>query len=164
MALTRTTRLPSKLIDPASTADPEALRTGMGSPVSRDSSAEESPSSTTASTGTWSPGLMRIRSPVRSWDTGVSTSCPAESTRRAVVGANSSRALRAFPACALIRASSAWPTLMRVRMLTDSAKKRCAWLWVKNSHTLNKYALDEPSDTKVSMLERPTRACRHAPR
>jgi hypothetical protein len=53
---------------------------------------------------------------------------------------------------------------MRVRMLTDSAKKRCAWLWVKNSHTLHKYALDEPSDTKVSMLERPTRACRHAPR
>ena len=138
VAVTRTTRLPSTLAEPASNAAPEDLHTGMGSPVSRDSSADESPSSTTASTGIWSPGLMRRRSPVRSWATGVSTSCPAESNRRAVVGANSINALRAFPALELIRASSAWPTLMSVRMLTDSAKKRWAWLWVKNSHRLQK--------------------------
>jgi len=138
VAVTRTTRLPSTLDEPASSGAPGTLRTGIASPVSNDSSTEESPSSTTASTGTWSPGRRRRRSPGFRSATGVSDSVSPRSSRCAVAGARAIRARRASPARACMRASSAWPRLMRVRMLTDSAKNRCACGCVVNSQRLQR--------------------------
>ena len=59
----RTTRLPLVLMVAPITLSPGRLVTGNGSPVSMDSSRALSPSSTTPSTGTFSPGRTRNASP-----------------------------------------------------------------------------------------------------
>ena len=57
------TKLPLALIVPPMTRASLSLVTGMDSPVTIDSSSAERPSSTTPSTGTFSPGRTRKRSP-----------------------------------------------------------------------------------------------------
>jgi hypothetical protein len=59
----RTTRPPLPLSVAPMTWSPSPFSTGTGSPVTIDSSTWERPSSTTASTGTFSPGRTRRRSP-----------------------------------------------------------------------------------------------------
>ena len=49
---------------------PVRLLTGSGSPVSMDSSTALLPSTTTPSTGTFSPGRTRSRSPTCTWARG----------------------------------------------------------------------------------------------
>ena len=61
----RITRRRSQLIVPPMTASPGSLFTGIGSPVTIDSSMALRPSTTTPSTGTFSPGRTRQRSPDR---------------------------------------------------------------------------------------------------
>ena len=56
------------------TGSPAALSTGRLSPVSIDSSTVEAPSTTIPSTGTFSPGRTRTRSPTATCSTGTSTS------------------------------------------------------------------------------------------
>ncbi len=68
----RTTRLPVPLSVAPITLSPTVLPTGTGSPVSIDSSIEERPSITVPSTGTFSPGRTRTRSP--GWSAAISTS------------------------------------------------------------------------------------------
>ena len=62
-AVTRTTRVPVRLRVAPMTVSPTALVTGTLSPVSIDSSSVEPPSATTPSTGSFSPGRTRTRSP-----------------------------------------------------------------------------------------------------
>ncbi len=59
----RMTKLPDWLRVPPLTLSPGAFSTGTGSPVSIDSSTVLRPSCTTPSTGIWSPGRTRSRSP-----------------------------------------------------------------------------------------------------
>ena len=77
--LRRTARIssaPSALIAPLRRAAPGALATGSGSPVSADSSTEDSPASTTPSTGISSPGRTSSRSPTCTSATGRSSTSP----------------------------------------------------------------------------------------
>ena len=57
------TSAPDWLIVPPITRSPTVLVTGINSPVTIDSSSAERPSATLPSTGTFSPGRMRRRSP-----------------------------------------------------------------------------------------------------
>ena len=57
------TSAPDWLIVPPITRSPMVLVTGINSPVTIDSSSAERPSVTLPSTGTFSPGRMRRRSP-----------------------------------------------------------------------------------------------------
>ena len=101
---------------------PGALATGMGSPVSMDSSTALSPSSTAPSTGTFSPGRTRRRSPGWTWASGMSASLPSSFRRRAVLGAKPSRARMAAPVSDLALSSMTWPNRVR-EMITAAASK-----------------------------------------
>ena len=73
-AVARMRRLPAPFTVPPVTASPWALATGSGSPVSMLSSMKLSPSSTSPSVGTRSPGRTTITSPDCSASAGTSTS------------------------------------------------------------------------------------------
>src|SRR5262249_37618825 len=66
------------------------LAIGMDSPVTMDSSSVDRPSNTIPSTGTFSPGRTRKRSPTCTASREMSSSLPSSFTRRAVLGARSS--------------------------------------------------------------------------
>ena len=89
----RITRVPLPLIVAPMTRSPGALLHRHGSPVIIDSSTLERPSSTTPSTGTFSPGRTRRRSPTCTCVSGTSSSAPSSRSRRAVFGARPSSAL-----------------------------------------------------------------------
>ena len=103
------------------TSSPARLVTGIGSPVSIDSSTGEKPSSTTPSTGTFSPGRTTTRSPTSTWATGTSDSTPPRTTR-AVLGCRPMSALMAAPVCPLARASSSRPNRISVMMNAAESK------------------------------------------
>ena len=71
---------------PPITLAPVSLVTGMDSPVTIDSSTALRPSSTAPSTGTFSPGRTRRRSPTCTWSSSISSSVPSGLMRRAVFG------------------------------------------------------------------------------
>ena len=135
-AVTRTTRLPSRLSVPPITASPVDLRTGSGSPVSMDSSTPPAPLSTTPSAGTAVPGRTNTRSSVFSSLAGTSVgSCeslwpatPSEmplrfgGSRSAVGGERSSSARIASPALSRAAPSSQWPKLISVNSPAASMK------------------------------------------
>ena len=116
------TKLPDWLSVPAITFAPASLVTGMDSPVTSDSSSEERPSRMTPSTGTFSPGRTRKRSPT--WSASISTSCsaPSASTRRAVFGASCSSALIAPDVASRARSSSTWPSSTSTVMTAAASK------------------------------------------
>ena len=92
----RMTNPPVPFTVPPVTWSPGTFSTGIGSPVTIDSSMALVPSSTTPSTGTFSPGRTRRRSPGCTWSRGTSSSLPSSRRRRAVFGARPSRALMAL--------------------------------------------------------------------
>ena len=105
------TKLPVALTVAPVTLSPGAFSTGTGSPVIIDSSTALLPSSTTPSTGTFSPGRTRSRSP------GMTDSSGDILLRRRrrgrggrVFGARSSRARIALLVCERARNSSTWPS------------------------------------------------------
>ncbi len=118
----RISRLPSPFMVPPVTMSSRSLTTGRDSPVSMLSSTVERPSSTTASTGTASPGRTRRVSPAMMFSSGASYSSPSGRTRRAVFGARSSRARIASPVRARARSSMTCPTSTRVTITTDASK------------------------------------------
>ena len=109
-------RKPLALTVAADTASPTALSTGMLSPVSAASLTEESPSSTTPSTGMLSPGRTRNISPFFTCAMGTIFSSPATRTV-AVWGASFIRERSASVVFPWLRASSFWPTVIRVRII-----------------------------------------------
>jgi hypothetical protein len=72
------------------TLSPAAFATGMGSPVIMDSSTRLVPSSTSPSTGTFSPGFTRRRLPTATPSSGTCSSTPSSRTRQARLGASCS--------------------------------------------------------------------------
>jgi hypothetical protein len=103
------------------TVSPARLVTGMGSPLTIDSSTDELPSTTSPSTGTFSPGRTTTRSPATTASIGMSASIPSRTTR--AVRACIPISLRiASPVPALARASNRRPRRIRV-MITPTASK-----------------------------------------
>ena len=102
----RINMLPVPLTVAPVTLSPRPFSTGTGSPLIIDSSTELRPSSTTPSTGTFSPGRTRNRSPTWTSASGTSCSLPSAFKRRAVLGARPSRARIAFPVAERARSSS----------------------------------------------------------
>ena len=88
-------KLPVPLMVPPVTRSPVVFSTGMGSPLTMDSSMELRPSSTEPSTGIFSPGRTRSMSPALIFASGTSLSWPHFESRRAVFGANPSSAFSA---------------------------------------------------------------------
>src|SRR3546814_23642 len=82
----RMTSAPLWFIVPPITASETVLVTGMDSPVTIDSSSAERPSSTTPSTGTFSPGRPRNLSPTPTRSSAISSSLPSFAMRRPVLG------------------------------------------------------------------------------
>ena len=91
----RMTKLPLPFTVPPVTFSPAPFSTGMGSPVTIDSSTDERPSTTDPSTGTFSPGRTRRSMPGATSATGTSSSRPSSCTRSALFGERPRSALMA---------------------------------------------------------------------
>lgn len=100
---------------------PGTWETGMGSPVSMDSSTSLPPSFRTPSTGIFSPGFTLSTSPVCTSFRGMSLSTPLGSTRWAVAGARFIRALMASAVRDLAFSSSTWPRRLREMMMAAAS-------------------------------------------
>jgi hypothetical protein len=104
------------------TRSPGFFSTGMGSPVIMDSSIALAPSSTTPSTGTFSPGRTRSRSPTCTLSSATSSSVPSPRTRRAVFGARFRSARTAAPVRLRAESSRTWPRRISVVMTAAGSK------------------------------------------
>ena len=118
----RTASAPVPFTVPPTTGAPASLRTGMGSPVSIDSSTWLSPSATSPSAGRRSPGRTSTTSPGRSSATGTSAAAPPGRRTRAVRGCSSTRRRMASEARSLARASSTRPSSTRVTITAAASK------------------------------------------
>ncbi len=116
------TKVPVRFTVPATAWAPASLVTGMGSPVIEDSSTALRPSTSTPSTGTFSPGRTRSRSPATMLSIGTSASWPSAPTLSALRGARPSSALMAPPVASRARSSSTWPTSTRQTMTAAGSK------------------------------------------
>ena len=121
----RMTRAPLVFIVAPMSVSPTRLVTGSGSPVSIDSSSALLPSTTTPSTGTFSPGRTRSRSPTWTCESGTSDSVPSGAIRRAVFGARPSSDLIAAEVCERAFSSRIWPSSVN-EMMTAAASKYTA--------------------------------------
>ena len=111
----RTRSDPVVLMVAPMTGSPERLVTGIGSPVTIDSSTADVPDSTTASTGIFSPGRIATSSPTTTSSTGISVSSPLRRTR-AVRACRPSSSRMACPVPALARVSISRPSRISVKM------------------------------------------------
>ena len=112
---------PDWLMVAAETRSPTSLSTGMLSPVSAASLTAVWPSSTTPSTGMFSPGRTTNTSPFFTWAMGTTCSCPSRTTV-AVLGASFIRLFSASVVLPLERASSILPTVISVRIVPADSK------------------------------------------
>ena len=112
---------PDWLMVAAETRSPGALSTGMLSPVSAASFTAVSPSSTTPSTGMFSPGRTTNTSPFATCSMGTTCSSPSRTTV-AVLGASFIRLFSASVVLPLERASSILPTVISVRIMPADSK------------------------------------------
>ena len=103
------------------TEAPAVFVTGMDSPVTMDSSIEERPSMTIPSTGIFSPGRTRNRSPTWTRSIDISSSDPPI-MRRAVFGARSSNARMACPVRSRARSSKTCPSSTNTVMVAAASK------------------------------------------
>ncbi len=103
------------------TALPGCLITGMDSPVIIDSSTDDEPSTTTPSTGSFSPGRTMTTSPTRTSSTPISRSSPSRSTC-APRGLSPAKARMASPVPMRARASSNCPTSISVMTTPTDSK------------------------------------------
>ena len=115
-------RLPVPFTVAPMTLVPARFSKGVGSPVTMDSSTKLAPSVTVPSTGTFSPGRMRRRSPGWTCSSGMSSSVPSSRTMRAVFGASPSSSRMAALVRLRARSSSTWPSSTRA-VITAAASK-----------------------------------------
>ena len=111
----RNRNAPVWLIVAPITMSPASFVTGIGSPVTIDSSIAERPSSTSPSTGIFSPGRTTMTSPTWTSSIGISRSSPSRTTR-AVLACRPMSLRIASPVPALARASSSLPSRISVRI------------------------------------------------
>ena len=103
---------------------PTVFSTGMLSPVNIDSSIAVLPSITSPSTGNFSPGFTKTRSPTTTSSIGTSNSRPFRSIV-AVFGANPIRALMACEVLPFETASKYFPSVIKVRITAADSKYKC---------------------------------------
>ena len=118
----RMTKLPVVLTVAPVTLSPVDFSTGIDSPVTIDSSTVPRPSSTSPSTGIFSPGRTLRRSPTPIASSATSSSAPSARSRRAVFGARSSSARMAPEVCSRALSSSTWPSRTST-VITAAASK-----------------------------------------
>ena len=121
---TRSTRMrsaPFRLSVAPTTVAPGAFETGIGSPVSIDSSTLLVPSTTVPSAGIVSPGRTCTSLPGRSSPSGISTSAPSRMTR-AVAGRRPMSFRTASDVRRLARASRRLPRRMSAMMVFTASK------------------------------------------
>ncbi len=106
---------------PAMISSPTSLTTGIGSPVSIDSSMEECPSTTRPSTAIFSPGRTRSLSPITTSSIGISTSSLPRRTR-AVLGCRPINRFIASEVRPRAFTSSARPRLIRPMIIVVASK------------------------------------------
>ena len=106
---------------PPVTASPTAFTTGSVSPVSMDSSTSVAPSTTTPSTGIFSPGRTSTVSPATTWARGTSRSSPPRTTR-AVGGVRFMSDSMAWFVAPLARLSSILPNSTKVMSMAQVSK------------------------------------------
>jgi hypothetical protein len=104
------------------TRSPACFSTGMGSPLTIDSSTALAPSRTMPSTGTFSPGRTRSRSPTATTSRGTSSSDPSSLTLRAVFGARPRSFLMAALVAPRALSSSTCPRRIKVTMTAAASK------------------------------------------
>ena len=154
------------------TRAPFAFSTGIGSPLIMDSSTLLAPSRTTPSTGIFSPGRTRRRSPGFTWSSGTSISVPSSRISRAVFGARPSSALIAAPVRLRARSSITWPSRTSVVIAAAASKytatsppapRNDAGKIPGNNTptTLNTYATPTPSPISVNMFKLRVTSDRH---
>ncbi len=114
----RITKPPVPFTVPPVTLAATSFSTGIGSPLTIDSSTELWPLSTTPSTGIFSPGRTRSRSPTWTCSSGTSAAPPLSSSRFAVLGARPKRARIALPVWLRARSSMTWPKRTSAMMTT----------------------------------------------
>ena len=103
------------------TSSPGRFSSGIASPVSIDSSTAEAPSTTSPSTGIFSPGRTRSRSPAWTCSRGTSTSTSPRTTRADFAWSPIS-ALTAPTVWPLARASSQRPSRISPTMMVELSK------------------------------------------
>ncbi len=118
--LARKVILPVVFTVPPMTSSPGFLATGIGSPVSIDSSTADAPSVTTPSTGMRSPGLTITTSPTSTASTAMSISLPSRRTC-AVLGRSPASRRIASEVRPLARASSSRPRRMRAMIAATAS-------------------------------------------
>ena len=118
----RITSVPVPFTVPPVTRLPSLFSTGIGSPVTSDSSTELDPSIAIPSIGIFSPGRTRSTSPTAMCSTGMSSSVPSARTRRAVFGESFSSARMAADVRLRARNSSTWPSRTSA-VITAAASK-----------------------------------------
>ena len=117
----RKTNVPFVLSVAPITSSPGATSTGIGSPVSIERSIAEAPETTIPSTGTFSPGRTRTRSPTRTSASSTSSSSSPRTTRARF--APSATSERIAPMVRLFaRPSSQRPRSTRPMMIDDESK------------------------------------------
>src|SRR6185437_12782399 len=146
----RITSVPVPLTVAPVTRSPAAFATGIGSPVSMLSSTELAPSSTLPSTGIFSPGRTRSRSPARTASSASSCSTPSGPIRTARAGCSRSNARIAAPVCRRAPSSSTCPSSTRVTMTAAGSKYTAPPS--ASAPKLNRYAAATPSAINVNML------------
>ena len=114
---------PDLLIDAETSLSPAFLDTGILSPVIADSSNEDSPSITTPSTATASPGLMRKMSPSTTSAAGITVSFSSRTTVT-VFGARFMSFVIASLVFPLDLVSRYFPTVISVRIVPADSKYR----------------------------------------
>jgi hypothetical protein len=97
------------------TSSPGSFETGIGSPVTIDSSTADRPSITSPSTGIFSPGRTAMTSPTATSSIAISRSSPSRTTR-AVLACRPISVRIASPVPAFARASSSLPSRINVRI------------------------------------------------
>ena len=107
---------------PAVTRASRDFDTGVGSPVTIDSSTRPPPSVRRPSTGIFSPGFTRSRSPTATRSSDTLSSCPSAVTRVAVFGARSSSARIAPDVFSRARSSRTWPNSTSTVMTAAASK------------------------------------------
>ena len=117
----RTVTAPVVFWVPPVTASPAAFTTGSVSPVSMDSSTSVAPSTTTPSTGIFSPGRTSTVSPATTWANGTSRSSPPRTTR-AVGGVRFMSDSMAWFVAPLARLSSILPNSTKVMSMAQVSK------------------------------------------
>ena len=149
----RMIKVPSKFRVPPITFAFADFRVGRDSPVSIDSSTLAEPSTTSPSVAMASPGLTRNIMPTLSSSWSISISRPLARMAVTRLGARSMSPSSESAAEPLERASSHFPNVIMIKMITPSARKcACACSGTNVIHDPYPNASSEPSETSVSIL------------